>query len=60
MVGKADTGFAISDIVDSMLGRALVLTISDTAAAGKREDLSGPEARRILTEVVHTEEAEAA
>ena len=33
-----------------MLGRALVLTISDTAAAGKREDLSGPEAMRILQE----------
>src|SRR5262250_1785357 len=33
-----------------MLGRALVLTISDTGAAGKREDLSGPEARRILEE----------
>jgi molybdopterin adenylyltransferase len=33
-----------------MLGRALVLTISDTAAAGGREDLSGPEAKRILTE----------
>jgi len=33
-----------------MLGRALVLTISDTAAAGNREDLSGPEARRILEE----------
>src|SRR5215470_15558937 len=32
-----------------MLGKALVLTISDTAAAG-REDLSGPEARRILEE----------
>jgi molybdopterin adenylyltransferase len=32
------------------LGRALVLTISDSAAAGKREDLSGPEARRILQE----------
>ena len=32
------------------LGRALILTISDTAAAGKREDLSGPEAKRILTE----------
>src|SRR5262245_27698433 len=32
------------------LGKALVLTISDTASAGKREDLSGPEARRILTE----------
>ena len=29
---------------------ALVLTISDSAAAGKREDLSGPEVRRILTE----------
>jgi molybdopterin adenylyltransferase len=33
-----------------MLGRALVLTISDTAAAGKRDDLSGPEAKRILEE----------
>jgi molybdopterin adenylyltransferase len=32
------------------LGRALVLTISDTASAGNREDLSGPEARRILEE----------
>src|SRR5436190_24119100 len=32
------------------LGKALVLTISDTAAAGRREDLSGPEARRILAE----------
>jgi len=29
---------------------ALVLTISDSAAAGNREDLSGPEAGRILTE----------
>jgi len=33
-----------------MLGQALVLTISDTAAAGKREDLSGPEAKGILEE----------
>jgi molybdopterin adenylyltransferase len=33
-----------------MLGRALVLTISDTASAGRREDLSGPEAKRILEE----------
>ena len=33
-----------------MLGKALVLTISDTASVGKREDLSGPEARRILTQ----------
>jgi molybdopterin adenylyltransferase len=32
------------------LGRALVLTISDTASAGNREDLSGPEAARILEE----------
>jgi molybdenum cofactor synthesis domain-containing protein len=32
------------------LGRALVLTISDSAAAGRREDLSGPEAKRILEE----------
>jgi len=30
------------------LGRALVITLSDTAAAGGREDLSGPEAARIL------------
>jgi len=33
-----------------MLGRALVLTISDSASAGKRDDLSGPEAGRILEE----------
>ena len=33
------------------IGRALVLTISDSAAAGQREDLSGPEARRILQEL---------
>ena len=33
-----------------MLGKALVLTISDTASVGRREELSGPEARRILTE----------
>src|SRR5262245_55074132 len=32
------------------LGRALVLTISDTASAGNREDLSGPEAARVLQE----------
>jgi molybdenum cofactor synthesis domain-containing protein len=32
------------------LGSALVLTISDTASAGKRDDASGPEARRILEE----------
>jgi len=36
------------------LGNALVLTISDSAAAGKREDLSGPEAKRILEEVGFT------
>ena len=34
----------------STLGEALVITISDSAAAGRREDLSGPEARRILEE----------
>ena len=33
------------------LGRALVLTISDTASAGNRQDLSGPEAARILQDV---------
>jgi molybdenum cofactor synthesis domain-containing protein len=32
------------------IGRALVLTISDSASAGRREDLSGPEAVRILQE----------
>ena|SRR6185369_4216125 len=32
------------------LGNALVLTISDSASAGKRDDLSGPEAKRILQE----------
>jgi molybdopterin adenylyltransferase len=32
------------------LGSALVITLSDTAAAGNREDLSGPEAARILEE----------
>ena len=32
------------------LGTALVLTISDSASAGKREDLSGPETRRLLVE----------
>lgn len=32
------------------LDSALVLTISDSASVGKREDLSGPEARRILEE----------
>jgi molybdopterin adenylyltransferase len=36
--------------MDMSLGIALVLTISDSASAGTREDLSGPEARRILTE----------
>src|SRR3989441_11572959 len=35
---------------DMSLGRALVLTISDSASAGKRDDLSGPEAKRILQE----------
>ena len=30
--------------------KTLVITISDSAAAGKREDLSGPEAKRILVE----------
>ena len=32
------------------LGKALVLTISDSASSGKREDLSGPEAKHILEE----------
>jgi molybdopterin adenylyltransferase len=32
------------------VAKALILTISDSAAAGKREDLSGPEASRILKE----------
>jgi molybdopterin adenylyltransferase len=33
-----------------VLGRALVLTISDSASVGNRNDLSGPEAKRILEE----------
>ena len=33
---------------------ALVLTISDSASAGKRDDLSGPEAKRILEEAGFT------
>ena len=32
------------------LGKALVLTISDSTSAGRRDDLSGPEAKRILEE----------
>jgi molybdopterin adenylyltransferase len=32
------------------LGSALVLTISDSAAEGRREDLSGPEVARVLQE----------
>jgi molybdenum cofactor synthesis domain-containing protein len=32
------------------LGTALVVTLSDTAIAGARQDFSGPEAARILTE----------
>ena len=31
--------------------RAVVLTISDSAARGEREDVSGPEARRLLAEL---------
>ena len=31
--------------------RAVVLTISDSAARGEREDVSGPEARRLLKEL---------
>lgn len=33
------------------LGTARVLTISDSASTGKRQDLSGPEAQRILSEI---------
>ena len=36
------------------LGEALIMTISDSAAAGRRDDLSGPEARRILEETGFT------
>jgi molybdenum cofactor synthesis domain-containing protein len=32
------------------LGTAMVVTLSDTAVVGGRQDLSGPEAARILTE----------
>ena len=33
-----------------MKARATVITVSDSSAAGVREDVSGPEARRILLE----------
>jgi molybdenum cofactor synthesis domain-containing protein len=33
------------------LGQAVVITVSDSASAGRREDLSGPEAARILAEI---------
>ena len=33
------------------IGQAVVLTISDSASQGKRDDLSGPEVRRMLEEV---------
>lgn len=33
-----------------MKARAAVITVSDSSAAGRREDVSGPEARRILLE----------
>jgi len=36
--------------LSKLLGSALVLTLSDTASTGAREDLSGPEAAKILTE----------
>jgi len=36
--------------VTMSIGQALVLTISDSAFAGRRNDLSGPEAKRILEE----------
>jgi len=31
--------------------RAVVITVSDSAARGEREDVSGPEARRLLAEL---------
>ena len=41
----------------NMLRDALVITISDSAAAGKRQDLSGPEARKILEDAGFTVKA---
>jgi molybdenum cofactor biosynthesis protein B len=35
-------------ITETLLRRATVITVSDSAAAGRREDLSGPEACRLL------------
>jgi len=40
-----------------MLRDALVITISDSAAAGKRQDLSGPEAKKILEDAGFTVKA---
>ena len=42
--------YALLSNLNMRLGKALVLTISDTASADKREDLSGPEAKRTLEE----------
>lgn len=35
---------------DPSIGKAVVVTISDSASEGRREDLSGPEVRNILEE----------
>ena len=40
-----------------ILRDALVITISDSAAAGKRQDLSGPEAKKILEDAGFTVKA---
>jgi molybdenum cofactor synthesis domain-containing protein len=42
---------------DKMMRDALVITISDSAAAGKRVDLSGPEAKKILEDAGFTVKA---
>ena len=47
-IRNSEFGFPGRHLVSTTLATALVLTISDTASAGGREDLSGPEAARIL------------
>lgn len=37
-------------VTGAAMGRAVVLTVSDSASRGEREDRSGPEARRLLEE----------
>lgn len=41
----------MTDETQAWVFKAVVVTVSDSAAAGEREDLSGPKVKEILTEV---------